>query len=31
VAEHLDGTAALLRGFLEGPSAGVNRQPWCGG
>jgi DNA-binding FadR family transcriptional regulator len=31
VAEHLDGTAALLRGFLEGPSAGMNRQPWCGG
>jgi DNA-binding FadR family transcriptional regulator len=31
VAEHLDGTAALLRGFLEGPSAGVNRQPGCGG
>ena len=31
VAEHLDGTAALLRGFLEGPSAGVNPQPWCGG
>jgi DNA-binding FadR family transcriptional regulator len=31
VAEHLDGTAALLRGFLEGPSAGVNRHPWCGG
>jgi DNA-binding FadR family transcriptional regulator len=31
VAEHLDGTAALLRGFLTAPSAPGLPEPRCAG